>query len=215
MGTLEDVLGIGIILAIAYVGWNALSSGGLKLGGPTAAGPAPVGGGSCPSPPGSGIPNQMPRSGTKMTGGEAKTTGVSLRNGTQDHASVAGNIMTLTGKSPRFYIAGEFTSNVELSAYFKGPAKTIELVAPTNHPDKGGFGGYALYINHGDKSMFYKKEISHEGGYTPRLASKKINLNTNSWYGMKTVVTTEGSNVKMVGCFDDGHWMEKNNRSYR
>ena len=118
----------------------------------------------------------------------------------QGHCSV-------TGSSPRLYIDAP-NSNVEFSGEFKVGAgdgvEEIYLVARSNHEDRPkGFGGYYLYLNFQEKKSYFKKEQTHELGYSPRLNEKPIPFSADNWHTAAIqVVNEDDKKVRLMGHFD-------------
>ena len=122
-------------------------------------------------------------------------------------ARIDGGENILTGGSPRFYIDGEY-QDVEFESEVLVEAKTsqVYLSARSNHQqrDPDGFGGYPLYIDVTEKMMFFKKEETHEQGYSKRLAEVEIPYKEGEWFKARTRITNiEDGKVKMQGWFND------------
>jgi hypothetical protein len=91
---------------------------------------------------------------------------------------------------------------VEMSAeiLIGANVKQCYLSARNNHEDRpDGFGGYPLYIDVDDQEIFFKKEQTHQIGYSERLASKKATIPRNEWFKATVRVTNiEEGKVKIV-----------------
>jgi hypothetical protein len=116
----------------------------------------------------------------------------------------------LTGGSPRFYINGEY-QNVEFEAEILPVENTSQcyLSARSNHEQRKppGFGGYPAFfdVTPGKKAkMFFKKEETHEQGYSERLATVDIPYKKDEWFKARVRITNiENGKVKMQAWFND------------
>ena len=136
------------------------------------------------------------------------------------------------GTSCRVVILGTWT-NVESTIYIRCPTSThasgiIDLRTKTDHycVTSGNFGGYIHHLNFDDQEVYFKKEIAHDVGYSPRMEAVPLTLSANTWIGIKGIVynlpdgdvkletwidTTDGANggtwVKRTEGIDDGTWI--------
>lgn len=99
---------------------------------------------------------------------------------------------TTGGHSPRMSVMKTW-QNVESTVYVKqieGPIDNWEIRSKTDHycAESGDFGGYTHNVNLQEKVTNYKKEQTHEIGYTGRLAQKTIpGLDTTKFVGLKAI----------------------------
>jgi hypothetical protein len=122
---------------------------------------------------------------------------------------------SVSGGSPRLYMDAP-NRNVEFVGEFKVGAsddvKEVYLVARSNHEDRPkGFGGYYYYLNFKDKKAYFKKEQTHELGYSPRLDEKVIQWEPDEWVTAKIVVVDNGKKVELQGHFNGiylNHWVD-------
>ena len=122
-------------------------------------------------------------------------------------AQISNEELTLTGGSPRFYVNDQYT-DVEFEAEILVEEKTsqVYLSARSNHQqrDPPGHGGYPLYIDVTQKKMFFKKEETHEQGYSERLATVDVPYKDGEWFKARARITNiEDGKVKMQGWFND------------
>jgi hypothetical protein len=138
------------------------------------------------------------------------------------HRSNSGSVFTIDGAG-----IGKITSggrapvfgtwqNVESTLYIKCPASGMNfnichLMPKTEHYCIGDqselFGGYNLYIDYADKELYFKKEQTHEIGYTPRMASVSCPLVADRFQGFKCMCYNipGTTNVKLEAYFDDNN----------
>ena len=114
--------------------------------------------------------------------------------------------VTLRGGSPRLYINGEY-QNVEFSTELFVVDNTSQcyLSARSNHEDRPiGFGGYPFYVDITQKKMFFKKEWTHERGYSDRLGTVDVPVEAGKWFKARVRITNaEDGKVKVEGWFND------------
>jgi F5/8 type C domain-containing protein len=98
-----------------------------------------------------------------------------------------------TSGSPRMKAFGTW-QNTEFTVYARRPNamqnQESDLRTKTDHYCPEGddlFGGYIFNVNWDEGKLYFKKEQSHNIGYTPRIASVNVELNGNTWYGFKGV----------------------------
>jgi hypothetical protein len=115
-------------------------------------------------------------------------------------------ICVMAGSSPRFYIDGQW-QNIEMSSdiFIGKSVKECYLVVRSNHEDRpDGFGGYYLYLNYDDQEMYFKKELTHELGYSSRLVSKSIRFQRRRWVNAKIRVKNgTAGEVEIQGEFNE------------
>ena len=132
------------------------------------------------------------------------------------HRDNSGSVCTIDGEGVcrltidgRAAILGTY-QNVEMTVYVRAPpamaADGITHLQPkTEHYCIGGndlFGGYVIYVDYHDQSVYFKKEQSHNIGYTPRMEEQPTTLLADRWYGLRMAVYNIGSTVK-VECYKD------------
>jgi hypothetical protein len=110
------------------------------------------------------------------------------------------------GSSPRLYIDA-LNTNVEFSAdmLVDGSAKEVYLVVRSNHETRpSGFGGYYAYFNFEDKLMYFKKEQTHEIGYSARMNETPITFEKGRWYHatMSATNVPNSDNVSLHATFN-------------
>ncbi len=122
-------------------------------------------------------------------------------------------IMTVAGaeNSPRVVVLGTW-QNVESTAYVKVSHDitdvNLDQRSKTDHYCVSGFttgdnfGGYIHNYDFGNNEANFKKEVSHNIGYTSRTAGQPFTLNANVWYGFKAVCYNSGSGVKLESYID-------------
>jgi hypothetical protein len=227
MGTLEDILGIGIILAIAYVGWSALSGGNL-LGPAAAAAPTPTS--TSTSTPasygyGSGVWSSQSWARIKKTvkpdrakvkdrgqkdSDDSKVCMVAVGEGA--YRTNGDGTFDLLGSSPRIVTLGKWT-NVEETVYvYTGNADFgFNLRPKTDHycVTSGDFGGYIVNFAFDKKNIDLRKEESHAKGYSKRMNTKPLNVPKNTWVGCRAVAYNVGNNVKLEAWVDMGSGFKK------
>ena len=130
-----------------------------------------------------------------------------LKVGDPSAQAVIGNgECTLRGGSPRLYINGEY-QNVEFSTELFVVDNTSQcyLSARSNHEDRpNGFGGYPYYVDITQKKMFFKKEWTHERGYSGRLGTVDVPVEAGKWFKARVRITNaEDGKVKVEGWFND------------
>lgn len=113
----------------------------------------------------------------------------------------------VSGSSPRLYITCP-NKDVEFSAevFVENDCEIAHLIARSDHQIRpSGFGGYYLYCNFKDQKMYFKKEQTHELGYSPRLKEKDINFDKGKWHKMVIKVWNDENNEEVLieGQFDD------------
>jgi hypothetical protein len=117
---------------------------------------------------------------------------------------------SFSGLSPRLYIGSsenKTIKNCEFSAEFlvETGLTEIYLVVRSDHeirPD--GFGGYYGYFNFIEKKFYFKKELTHEKGYSSRLSEKSMNWPQGQWVkATMSVKNMADSRVKMIAGFND------------
>jgi hypothetical protein len=137
------------------------------------------------------------------------------------HRSNSGSVFTIDGtgvgkitSGGRAPVMGTF-QNVETTIYIKCPESGMSInlchVMPkTEHfcisgGDDDNFGGYNLYVDYTDKAVYFKKEQSHNIGYSPRIAQKSVPLVAEKFQGFKCICYNipGTSNVKLEAYFDD------------
>ena len=122
-------------------------------------------------------------------------------------ATIGNGEMKLNGGSPRFYIMGQY-QNVEFQSeiYAESNTEQLYLSARSNHERRPeGFGGYPLYIDVTEGSIFFKKEATHVIGYSSRLASVNVpSAKPNTWIRAKVSITNiESNKVKCEAWVND------------
>jgi hypothetical protein len=131
----------------------------------------------------------------------------------------------VTGSSPRLYINVP-NQNVKLSfeVLVEKSVSQLYISARSNHEDRpDGFGGYPLYADIRG-NIFFKKELTHEIGYSSRLASKDIEFPIEKWIkGEVTIRNIDNGKVECTGIFngvttkiiDDGKIVIENDPSIK
>lgn len=111
--------------------------------------------------------------------------------------------ITGTSGSPRVRVS-EAWQNVESTVYLKTPSSTpdghCQIRMKTDHwcPNSNTlFGGYIVFIDFDDQAVYFKKEKTHDVGYSARKNQVAATLNLNTWYGFKGVCYNVGGNVKL------------------
>ncbi len=138
------------------------------------------------------------------------------------HRSNSGSVCSIDGEGVmrlstggRVGIFGTW-QNVEMTVYIKAPPAMASfgishLQPKTEHyclnatftgDDNDLFGGYIVYVDYNDKAVYFKKEESHNIGYSPRVNQKPQSLVADQWYGFRMAAYTVGSYVKME-CYVD------------
>ncbi len=111
--------------------------------------------------------------------------------------------------------------NCEATVYLKYPTAmqgNVHFQPKTEHYCLGGndlFGGYILYIDEANQAIYWKKEQSHNIGYTSRLGEVSISWAANTWMGFKAICYNSGNNVILEAWIDTtggangGTWQKK------
>jgi hypothetical protein len=120
--------------------------------------------------------------------------------------------------------------NCEATVYLRYPTSSegiIHLQPKTEHyclgsgdgpgstQDHDLFGGYILYIDNMDQALYWKKERSHNVGYTPRLGQVSQSMSANTWIGYKAICYNVGNTVRLetwvdtTGGASGGTWTKK------
>lgn len=103
-------------------------------------------------------------------------------------------------------VLGDY-DGVESTVYIKGKVGNCEVRPKTDHYcvmscGDNCFGGYPVNVNFDDNTIKFKKEWTHEIGYSPRLAEKKVTFPKDKWFGLRGKVYNIGNNVKIEGWLD-------------
>ena len=122
--------------------------------------------------------------------------------------------------SPRTVVYGTW-QNVEQSVYLKVKAGTsvmCQLRVKSDHDCTASndvFGSYILYVDFENQALYFKKEKSHNVGYSARLFQISKTLNFDTWYGFKIVCYNVVSGVKLEAYMDTtegvngGDWIKQ------
>jgi hypothetical protein len=142
----------------------------------------------------------------------------------------AGAMPDTTG-SPRITVLGTW-QNVESSVYVRCPSSAygsagMDLRVKTDHycVGSGGFGGYIILLNFPEQAIYFRKEKTHDIGYSSRMGQVSFVLPVNTWIGVKSICynlsnghvkleiwidMNDGINggnwVKRAEIIDDGSW---------